>query len=286
MLKFYDPKKLKDNGSPVLLIDFSWIMYNSFFASREDNKEAAKTVVQRIYRLREMYPNSLIVIVMDSSESFRKNLYPDYKGNRKHPDGVFEHQKKILQALSLCKNILIAQKNPWESDDIVFTLWELYKDFSGGVLIHSEDQDFLPFISSSTTMFSKVNQNKIIPRDRVQAEQKLNYDLNYMTEIKIICGDPHNNITGIPKFRKSIATEIITCGKKMDIDYKEFFLSEKTLEKLPLRLQKSIRNAKEKYSNNVREIKLRAQIIPLQKIPDLQLLHVPGKRDAFDWIFT
>lgn len=286
MLKKYDPTKLRDVGSPVILVDFSWLMYNSFYASREDSKEAAKIATSRVYQLRDMYPKSGILIVMDSAKSFRQDLYAGYKANRKHPDGVFEHQKKVLQAFSLCKNILVAQKSPWESDDIIYTLWLMYKDFSGGVLIFSEDQDFLPLISKSTTMFSKINQGRIIPRDKAEAEKKLNYDLNLMTEIKIICGDPHNNVDGIPRFRKSVATEIITCARNLDIDYKEFFLSEETCDKLPARLQKSIKNAREKYPDNVKGIVERAKIMPLQKVPDLQLLLVPGSRDAFDWIFN
>lgn len=286
-MKTYKPERLKDNGSPIILVDFSWVMYNSYYASNENAEDAVRLFTERIFTLRNSYPTSAMILVMDSptGTSFRKQLYPDYKGDRKHPEGVFKYLKEIMQIVSLAQNIFFVQDSEWESDDLIYTLHNLYKDYSGGIMIFSQDQDFLPLISKTTTIFHTVKKQMAVPVTRQEAEKRLKYAPDLMDEIKIICGDAHNNVKGIPYFRKKVASEIIRACREKGFSMSQVFLNDSTLHQLPFNLQKPIMTVKEKYPDQVQGITMREQLIPLRLVEGITVIKIKGKKDTYDRFF-
>jgi 5'-3' exonuclease len=286
-MKRFELSAIADKGEPIILVDFSWLMYNGYYASKENPAVGAlKKFVERVFLLRDNYPHSPIVIVLDSpSESFRKKLYPAYKEGRVHPEDVFNHQRDVMQIVSIVRDVLFAQKPGWESDDIIYTLWKTYKDFSGGVMIYSQDQDFLPLISEKTIVFSSIRKGQAVPVTPEEAVEKMGYDPQYMNEVKIICGDPHNHVEGIPRFRKKIAEAIAQLSREKDYDVERFFTDDSMLPELPANIAGSIIRNKENYPEAIKSMSVRKEIIPLRIVEGLQLLRIPGDKSLFDKYF-
>jgi len=274
---------VENSNKDLILVDFSWLMYNGYYASNCDSHGGLKKFVERVYILRDSYPDSVIIIVLDSpSGSFRKKIYPTYKDGRTHPDDVFEYQKDAMQIVSLVPNIVFVQKKDWECDDIVYTLVETFKNSSRTIMIYSEDQDFFPMISESVKMFSKIHQGKAVFRVVEDIQEKLGYDPKNMTEVKVICGDLHNKVIGIPNFRKKIAEQIVLCGQENKIPTEDFFTDFSLHTKLPDNVSRAIQNASAKHPEAVKSMSILRQIIPLRIVDGLELIRVSGNKDAFD----
>ena len=267
-------------------MDFSWVMYNSFYSANQNAKESAKITIDRLYRLREMYPDSPMIYAMDSSGSFRHELYENYKEGRSHPDGVFEYKKQIMETLSLVYGTLYAQMPGWESDDIIYTLIEMYRDYKKGVIIFSQDQDFMQFIGNKVKIFHKIVSGKIVTRTMAEVEKSLKYHPTNMNGVKTICGDPHNNVKGIPRFYKSYAEDICKLSKKLKVPVSEIILNKKYHNKLETKIQRALDRAQEKYPELYKQVTLREELIPLRLVPNLELIKIKGKKDSFDFIFN
>jgi 5'-3' exonuclease len=158
------------------------------------------------FAIRHIKPTR-VVLVFDGmgSTTNKKNLYADYKANRKltritNWDGfdnkeeeVASIENQILRLIHYLKclpvDLLVIDKV--EADDVI---GHLVTKLDDEVYIMSADQDFLQLVTDKVTCYSPVKKKFYTP-ELVKTDYGL-YPQNYINQ-KILMGDNSDNIAGV-----------------------------------------------------------------------------------------
>ena len=145
----------------LLLIDGHSIAYRAFFALPVENFSTQTGqhtngvfgfTSMLINVLRDEAPTHLAVAFDVSRQTFRSELYAEYKANRsKTPDefkGQLDLVKEVLEAL----NIAYVEKPGFEADDVIATLATQAEAQGFDVLICTGDRDAFQLVSDRVTV--------------------------------------------------------------------------------------------------------------------------------------
>ena len=143
------------------------------------------------------------IFCWDSQKSFRKEIYPEYKSNRKNKekteqeeferqtlyDQISEIRSKILPSLGFKNNFI---KTGYEADDlIVYTvLTNPEEDF----IIVSTDQDLYQVLNDHARIYNTITKKFITKQDFIE---KFGFGPTMFREIKAIAGCTSDYIKGI-----------------------------------------------------------------------------------------
>ena len=183
-----------------------------------------------------------VIIVFEGAGSTqnKKNLYPDYKGNRKlkritNFDGFsnqaeesesIENQLLRLVEYLQCLPLDITSIDRTEADDTMAYLATKLSD-KNDVVIMSSDQDFLQLVNDKITVYSPTKKKFYNP-ERIKVEYGLPPQ-NYL-QMKILLGDSSDNVPGVPKlgpkkliknFPELVEEEIVTLSEILTKSAKE-----------------------------------------------------------------
>ena len=124
------------------------------------------------------------------SLDWRRNIFPDYKGNRKHDDvyQIFKnHINDVKELIGYfpCKMIEVQGA---EADDVIYSLAKHFSDAGEEVMVVSSDKDMVQLlnISDKIKVYSPVSKEFRTPNKNIILE-------------KAIVGDRSDNIPGIPR---------------------------------------------------------------------------------------
>lgn len=162
------------------------------------------------YAIKQLNPTRVIVVFEgEGSTNNKKNLFPEYKGNRKlkritnfsgFSDQAEESASIETQLLRLveylqCLPIDLAVIDRAEADDTIAHLATAFAK-ENDIAIMSSDQDFLQLVSDKISVYSPTKK-KIYTPEKVKEEYGLPPQ-NYL-QMKILLGDSSDNIPGVPK---------------------------------------------------------------------------------------
>lgn len=177
--------------------------------------EFAGTLVETIKSFAKSYHCGKIIVTADKgSSSYRKEIYPDYKGNRDYSNKTEEEQEKFLRfieeyelALDECEHegMVVLRYSKVEADDIAAYVTK-YKDYYGinKIWLISSDRDWDLLVNEDVSRFSYVTRKETTvdnwPYD-VPPEMYLTY--------KCLVGDTGDNIQGVQGIGPKRAISII-----------------------------------------------------------------------------
>lgn len=299
VINHYDPVKLKQRDNPIFLVDFSWLLCNSYYAYRKNPRYMVEnryvgdiiSFIERITHLMSCYPDSLLIFCLDGSNLLRKDIYPEYKAGRYHSDDLWDNYEEIMQIIAGLDKVLFAYDNQWEADDVMYTLIQEYKSYSSPLYLYTSDQDMDPYLNNNIqtgiVKFTSIKNGNIVPITYNDQQKKHGYDPRYMVKIKILCGDSHNNVKGFKYFRKKQAQQIVECGKEANISLLQM-MDGTFPEKMPANLIKICKSRIQKHgAKECKEmIALNSQIIPLHRISNLNLIQLQGSFEPFNELLT
>lgn len=197
----------------LLLIDFNNVLYAHYFTKQLTNSKGQHVqgivgFMHRLKNLRDMFNPDYIVIARDLSRSktFRRELYPAYKSTRKPTDNdaIFQVNETI-RLLSLMGYPILAHEK-YEADDIIGMCSALGTDLDMDVIIVSGDRDIYQLINDNTCVWS-FRKEEIIDKHYMMEHYMLKP--NQWVDLKILQGDPSDNIPGIPGIGNKTALELM-----------------------------------------------------------------------------
>lgn len=202
-----DPKTDK-----LLVIDFSEVFFTSVFAWRRmltygHNLPLEFVALRKIFSYVKQDPTRKIILVADGVHSWRKDVYPDYKGQRKAqrdsfddldwPD-LFNRYAQMLSMFDLYTPFITFRDDNLEADDFIAVLANDGYDMD----VFSTDKDLHQLcIHPAIRLYSlkaKKKKNKFVPKDIKNPVHEL--------EKLIIHGDRADNI---PPAKNNEAQKII-----------------------------------------------------------------------------
>lgn len=207
----------KEDNKTALIIDFHNLVYRTVNVAHhqapddEDFLYWKYLIMNSLFASLKQFKPSKVIIAIDSSNSWRKEIYSDYKAHRKEQrdKSKIDYDKfhKVLNVFqdSLKKefsNIYFIKVDKCEGDDVIATICkERLLDYKK--IIVSGDKDFVQLLQYK-------NIKLYNPMDHEFVE---NINPKMQLELKILIGDKSDNITAIkPKFGIKSAEKVLNDG--------------------------------------------------------------------------
>lgn len=262
------------NNEKLVIIDGSSLLTTSYFAnlpnaySYATTEEAKKRAESMIMNVNGVYVNGIytalrtllndilrnsnathLAVTLDlTRNSFRKEIYPDYKATRKETDPKLKSQyplfKEILESCGIkVFESSFQDKEIYEADDFTGSLVNKFSD-TISTAIYTKDQDHFQLLKEQVFMWAKLDfgvldsiqkkciQNNIpfntigIPNACFEYSNKNLIGLKNITpdiavDVKALAGDSGDNIPGVKGISEVTAAELMMKYKTIEALYEE-----------------------------------------------------------------
>ena len=192
----------------LLLIDGHSVAYRAFFALPVENFSTQTGqhtngvfgfTSMLINVLRDEQPTHIGVAFDVSRQTFRSEIYTEYKANRsKTPDefrGQLDLVKEVLNAL----NIVHLEKAGWEADDVIATLATQAEAQGFDVLICSGDRDAFQLVTDHVTvLYPRRGVSDLARMTPALVEERYLATPARYPELAALVGETSDNLPGVP----------------------------------------------------------------------------------------
>lgn len=158
----------------------------------------------------------LVVVVWDGSPTARRELYPDYKANRKanrtpqEEQAYNEYREQLPEAMLVLQQAGVRQcwGQNTEADDLIAIAPDIldYVNRDGNILVVSEDKDMLQLVSSRVRVFRPI-KNEFYDADNFVSKTGLTPE-QYLS-CRVLEGDDSDNIKGVPGVGEKTSRKLI-----------------------------------------------------------------------------
>lgn len=184
----------------ILLVDG---LNLSFRYKHKRQRNFAADYLRTVDSLAASYGCGKVIICSDrGSSTYRKELYPEYKGNRKEkfatqtPEEAKEFEEFLEdyeQTLELAAEVYpVIRYKGVEADDIISVICRLVKDKT--IWIVSSDKDLDQLITDNVSRFSYITRKEITLSN---FKQTYGCDPEEYISIKVLQGDSGDNVKGV-----------------------------------------------------------------------------------------
>ena len=174
--------------------------------------------VKTVESLAKSYNCGNIIVLADGGSYYRKNLYPDYKANRKdrYKDQTEVEKEEFTQFLAEFANAfkrlqsrghLILKQRGLEADDLAAWIVGKRREFGvGETWLISSDRDWDLLIDDDVSRFSTVTRKETTVENW---DEHYNFDKEMFLTFKCLAGDQGDNIPGIRGIGPKRAEQLI-----------------------------------------------------------------------------
>lgn len=196
------------------IIDGHAQIYRAYFAPFRDltapNGEPTKATfvfTQMLLNLVDKRKPDYLAMVIDCGDEsvFRKQIFTEYKSNRKPaPDDFHPQEQRILQIVKDA-GVPIFFKPGFEADDVIATMAEeLDENFD--VYLVTKDKDLRQVLSDRIRMYDVQSDEVFGPKEMMT---KVGYTPAMAVEVQTLMGDAIDNVPGIPGVGEKTASKLI-----------------------------------------------------------------------------
>ncbi len=197
----------------LFLIDGYALIYRAFFAmlsrplrtAAGENTSAAWGVANFLLRLREKYRPEYLAWVNDAGDSFRTEVYPEYKSTREKLDeelqADFDRSVERIRALLDAFGVPVVAVEGWEADDVIGTLAARAGAAGLQAVIVSGDKDFHQLVGPHVALLNPgrggpgaVEETWV---DESNGAERLGVPPRQVVDYLALVGDSSDNIPGV-----------------------------------------------------------------------------------------
>jgi DNA polymerase I len=154
--------------------------------------------------LTDMQAHYLAVIFDAGRRTFRNDLYPNYKANRRETPEDLIPQFPLIRQACQAFGVPLFEKEGVEADDIIATYAAQQKERE--VIIVSSDKDLMQLVSDRVKLYDPI-KNKIIDTQGVY--EKFEVAPTQVIDVQSLAGDSSDNIPGVPGIGIKTAATLI-----------------------------------------------------------------------------
>lgn len=283
----------------LLIIDGSGLLVANYYgtlpkevqyAKTDEEKESnfGKITQKNGYYINAIYPTikqileyiiesktDYTAICFDKSRksTFRKEIYKDYKSNRKETPIPLKEQFILCEKLLIKMGLPVFFHDRYEADDIAGSISKQFPNLDKIIL--SKDKDYLQLVDDKSIVWMMLSKKeianeilesyamtkdlgyeeylpeKVVPFDLSMVKSEKGIDAKYFYEVLALAGDSSDNIPGVKGVSEQTAQKLIGYYNTINALYDDIdkHLKEKTIPKLKeqwktdLKLKKSPYNA-------------------------------------------
>ncbi len=202
------------DDKPLILVDGSSYLFRAYHAlpplTTSDGRPtgAIKGVIGMLRKLMADYPDSPIAVVFDPpGDTFRNELYADYKANRPDMPDDLRAQIKPIHELVAAMGLPLIVEPGFEADDVIGTLAREAEARGESVLISTGDKDMAQLVSDRITLVNTMTDT-VLDADAVQ--EKFGVPPERIIDLLALAGDTVDNIPGVEKVGPKTAAKWLT----------------------------------------------------------------------------
>ncbi len=282
-------------GDHVFLVDGSSFVFRAYFQSMNQDAKynyrsdglptgAVRLFCTKLYQfVREgavgIRPSHLAIVFDKSEDTFRKEIYPDYKANRKDPPEDLVPQFPLMREAVRAFGLEPIEKAGFEADDIIATYACEAGAAGAEVLIISSDKDLMQIVTPNINFYDFESGRKGSPGYRPERKIDIEGVIAYfgvpperVTDVQALVGDPSDNVPGVPGIGIKTASQLMA----------EFGTLDELLARLDEIKQPKRRESLIQYADQARISKklvtLDCNVVTHIGLPDLQVPEFDPKR--------
>ena len=239
----------EDKAKKVLaVIDGKSVFYRGYYAmpnlSTRDGVSTggvygfATLALEIISKLKPDY----VAVAWDKSKTNtakRKEIYPEYKANRKSAPPDFYEQVPILKELLEVLGWPLYELDGYEADDIMGAFAHQAKGLNLETKLITSDLDMLQLIKDGNTEILTIKKgfSDITKFNQKAFEDKYGIEVEQFIDYKALMGDSSDNIPGVAGIGPKAAKELLNEYQTLDLIYENLW-------KLPQKYQKKLEPGK------------------------------------------
>ncbi|BCJ92349.1 DNA polymerase I [Terrihabitans soli] len=219
-------------GDHVFLVDGSSFVFRAYFQSMNQDAKynyrsdglptgAVRLFCTKLYQfVREgavgIRPSHLAIVFDKSEDTFRKEIYPDYKANRKDPPDDLIPQFPLMREAVKAFGLEPIEKAGFEADDIIATFAGQAGKAGAEVLIISSDKDLMQIVTPNVNFYDFESGRKGSPGYRPERKIDIQGVIDYfgvppegVTDVQALVGDTSDNVPGVPGIGIKTASQLM-----------------------------------------------------------------------------
>lgn len=185
--------------------------------------------------LMENHSDSLVVVFDAGRQTFRQEIYPDYKAHRPDPPEDLIPQFQLIREACTAFNVPAIEAAGFEADDLIATYAHHAHEAGYEVCIISSDKDLMQLVRPSISMLDPLKNRHI---GEAEVLEKFGVPPSKVVEVQALAGDSSDNVPGVPGIGIKTAAELINAYGDL-----ETLLARASEIKQPKRREALIENA-------------------------------------------
>jgi DNA polymerase-1 len=203
----------------LLLLDGHSLAYRAFFALPVENfSTTTGQPTNAVYGFTSMLINLLrdetpthVAVAFDvSRQTFRSELYADYKANRTSSPADFKGQVDLVKEILTALRVPSLEAAGYEADDVIATVTARAEREDFDVLICTGDRDALQLVSDRVTvLYPRKGVSDMWRFTPAVVQEKYGLTPAQYPDFAALRGDPSDNLPNIPGVGEKTATKWI-----------------------------------------------------------------------------
>ncbi len=256
--------------STLALIDGHSIAYRAFYALPQDLATSSGQVTNAVFGFIRMLiklladenPDALAVVWDVSRQTFRTELYPDYKAQRSRAPELFTTQLSLLEDLLEALEVPQLRKEGFEADDLIASLGRQAAVEGWQVLAVTGDRDIFQLVDDHfRVLYTRRGVSDTVKVTPEWVENRYSVPPRRYVEVAALRGDNSDNLPGVPGVGEKTAARLISQYGAVEQVYEN-------LESLTPRLRENLSAHHSQVILNKQMMTLRADLELGVAIPD------------------
>jgi DNA polymerase-1 len=156
-------------------------------------------------------PTHLAIIFDKSENSFRKQIYPPYKGNRSEPPEELIPQFPLMREAVRAFGMIPVEQDVYEADDLIATYARQATERGADVLIISADKDLMQLIGPGVAMYDPASGERDERRiGEGEVAAYFGVPPSKVIDVQSLAGDSTDNVPGAPGIGIKTAAQLLT----------------------------------------------------------------------------
>ena len=219
-------------GDQVFLVDGSSFVFRAFFQSiNQDAKYnyrsdglptgAVRLFSTKLYQFVKdgavgIAPTHIAILFDKTEDTFRKDIYPEYKATRKDPPDELVPQFPLMREAVKAFGLIPIEKAGFEADDLIATYAVEAEKAGADVLIISSDKDLMQMVTDKIKFYDFESGTKGRPGYRPERKIDIDGVIDYfgvppekVIDVQALVGDTSDNVPGVPGIGIKTASALI-----------------------------------------------------------------------------
>ncbi|MGE5518173.1 MAG: DNA polymerase I [Bacteroidota bacterium] len=197
----------------VYLVDGSGFIFRAFHGLPMMTR-ADGTPVNAVYGFTTMMMKLLnetdadhVAVIFDAArKTFRSDIYPAYKAHRPPPPEELVPQFPLIREATRAFNVPCIELEGYEADDLIATYAAQAVEQGARVTIVSSDKDLMQLVGNGVEMMDPLKGRTIATPEVIE---KFGVPPDKVVDVQALCGDPTDNVPGVPGIGVKTAAQLI-----------------------------------------------------------------------------